>query len=149
MRISITVDGELVRQGLEDIQAEIPKIGRRRLRTIANRVVRIEQAYPPERPNQTYVRTGNFFSHWEIKEITEGKKSIGYMIENRARNKRGREYGRFVVGDAYGASQAWMHRGRWSLLRDVIDEQVKKLPPQIADDIVMVARREGFEAKRT
>lgn len=148
MRLEIGVNGEVVRQGLEDLQAEIPKIGRRRLRTVMNRIVRIMQAYPPERPGQTYQRTGTFFRSWKIEEITD-KKYGGYNIENtaRSRNRKRTRYGIYVVGSAYGTRQAWMHRGRWLVFRDVVDEEVKKLPQPIAEDIVMVARRKGFEAK--
>jgi len=151
MKISITVEGaEIVRKGLEDLHAEIPKIGRQQIRTVMNRIVREMQAYPRKRPRQTYVRTGNLFSHWQIKELKE-KGQNGYSIDNRARSPKGRrrEYARFVVGSATGKGQAWMHRGRWQLLRDVVDEEVKKLPKAITERIVMVARGKGFEAKVT
>jgi hypothetical protein len=137
-RLSVTVRGDLVRQGLEDFSAELPRIGKRRIRTIMNRIVRREQAYPAERPGQTYVRTGRLFSHWEIKGI-----DAGYMIENRAAF-RGREYAGYVVGDAYGTGQAWMHKGRWETLRDVSEDELKALSEEIEDEIVMVARRVGL-----
>lgn len=141
MRLSVRFRGEVVRQGLENLSVEIPRIGRRRLRTIMNRVVRRMQAYPAERPGQLYRRTGNFFSHWKIEEIT-----TGYAIENTA-HRKGNYYGQYVVGDAYGTGQAWMHAGRWELLRDVTEEELDALPEQIEDDVVLVARREGFSAR--
>jgi hypothetical protein len=52
MRLAIKVRGEMVRQGLENIQDETPKVGRRRMRTIMNRVVRKMQEYPLPRPGQ-------------------------------------------------------------------------------------------------
>lgn len=137
-KITIRVDGEMVRQGLEDLSAELPRIGRRRLRTFANRVVRKMQDYPPERPGQRYQRTGNLFYHWKIEETANG-----YAIENTA-TRKGRAYPQYVVGDAYGTSQAWMHTGRWSKLRDVVDQEAQTLPPEIEDDIVLVARRDGL-----
>lgn len=140
MRLTIKVKGELVRQGLENIEAEVPGIGRQRMRTITNRIVRRMQEYPHERPGQRYVRTGNFFSHWKIDQIEK----IGYRIENTA-VRDGNRYGHWVVGDAYGTSQAWMHKGRWPLFRDVTEEELDKLPPQILSDIMIVARREQFE----
>ena len=158
MRLSITVDGELVRKGLQDLEAEIPKIGRQQIRTVVNRIVRRMQVYPPEPAHRTRVsqhatlgtiftktgRTGRLFRSWAVLEI----KGKGYAVENRAA-KRGKEYARYVVGDAYGTGQAWMHKGRWMIYRDVVDEEVEKLPKPIAEQIVMVARRKGFEAKET
>jgi len=136
MRLTVRAKGfEMVRQGLEDLGAEVPKIGRRRMRTVMNRVVRRMQEYPSERPGQKYTRTGLFFRRWMIKEIAR----VGYRIENT------RPAGQYVVGDAYGTTQAWMHKGRWPLFRDVTDEELKELPKEFLDEIMIVARREGFD----
>ncbi len=138
MRLSIKVNGELVRQGLQDLANEIPKIGRRNIRTVMNRIVRKAQAYPAELPGQVYRRTGRLFYSWKIEEVQSG-----YAISNTAAF-RGRAYAQWVVGDAYGTRQAGIHQGRWSLFRDVVDEEVAKLPPEIEDEIQMVARRGGI-----
>ncbi len=136
--LTIQVDGELVRQGLENVAAEIPKIGRRRIRTVANRVVRRMEEYPDERPGQVYRRTGTLFYSWKIEEVENG-----YRISNTAAFQ-GRPYPIYVVGDAYGTRQAWMHKGRWPLYRNVVEEETDKLPPEILEDIHLVARREGL-----
>lgn len=154
-KLSIRVEGELVRQGLQDLSAEIPQIGRRGIRTVMNRIVRRMQEYPPEPAGQSkrvshtifgyiikavgYKRTGTLGRSWKIEEIDNG-----YQIENTARSKRGHRYSRYVVGDAYGTGQAWMHQGRWQVFRDVVDEEVEKLPPEIEQEIVMVARRNNL-----
>lgn len=141
MRLTIKVKGGiLVRQGLENIHLETPQVGRRRIRTITNRIVRRMQEYPEERQGQTYRRTGNFFRHWRIDQLEK----LGYMIQNTA-TRKGRLYGQYVVGDAYGTSQAWMHKGRWPSFRDVTEEELEALPKEILDDILLVARREEFE----
>jgi hypothetical protein len=134
-QLTIKVNGELVRMGLQDLSAELPKIGRRQIRTVMNRIVRRQQAYPGERPGQTYKRTGKLFYSWKIEEVENG-----YRISNTAARK-GRSYAQYVVGDAYGTSQAWMHKGRWELTRDVVDQEIEKLPQDIEDEIIMVARR--------
>jgi len=134
MRLSIRVRGELVRQGLENLQAEIPAVGRRRIRTIANRIVRRMQYYPSERPGQTYQRTGGMMK-WRIEELT----NRGYQLRVIP------DYAPFVIGDAYGTSQAWMHKGRWPVFRDVSEEELQALPKEILDEIVMVARRQEFK----
>lgn len=141
MRLSVQFDGEIVRKGLEALGDAVPKIGRQRIRTIMNRIVRRMQAYPPERPGQKYKRTGRLFYSWKIEEIGQG-----YRVENTAK-RRGRGYAGYVVGNAYGTGQAWMHKGRWLLVRDVTEEELKVLPKELEGDIVMVARRGGLEAK--
>lgn len=103
-----------------------------------NRVVRQMQTYPPERPGQQYVRTGRLFYSWKVEEIPNG-----YALENRA-SRRGREYAGYVIGDAYGGGQAWMHVGRWETLRDVTKEQLRALPDEVEGDVIMVARRGGL-----
>lgn len=137
-QITIKVNGDLVRKGLQNLSAEIPQIGRQQIRTMMNQVVRRMQEYPAERPGQKYKRTGTLFSHWKIEEISKG-----YQLSNTA-SRKGRAYAQYVVGDAYGTSQAWMHKGRWNVTRDVLDQEVEKLPDVIEKEIVMVARREGL-----
>lgn len=153
MQISINLRrGELVRQGMQDLNSEVPKIGRRGIRTVMDRIKRRMQAYPPERPGQSrkishpilgtaFVaikgRTGRLGRSWVIERVGD----TGYMIKNDARNKYGRRYGKWVVGDAYGTSQAWMHQGRWQVFRDVTEEELAKLPHDVEQEITMVARR--------
>lgn len=135
MRLSIRVRGELVRQGLEDLSKETPDIGRRRMRGVSTRILEKARKYPPKRPGQRYRRTYNLRNNWKAEAIKGNK---GYTISNRMR------YAHYVVGDAYGTGQAWMHKGRWPLFRDITEQELKELPEAIQDEIVMVARREGF-----
>ena len=138
MQLTIKVNGELVRKGLQDLTAEIPKVGRQQIRTVMNRIVRRMQEYPSERLGQRYRRTGRLFASWKIEEVKSG-----YTVANTAARK-GRAYGQYVVGDAYGTSQAWMHKGRWLVMRDVVEQEVEKLPQEIENEIYMVARRVGL-----
>ena len=136
MQLTIKSNVGLVRQGLQDLSAEIPKIGRRRIYDAMNRITREMEGYPGERPNQRYVRTGNLGASWRVDRLDDG-----YRISNFARGPKGRLYTRYVVGDAYGLGQAWMHRGRWQLFRDVADAEIEKLPAEVVKEIDMVARR--------
>jgi hypothetical protein len=153
MQLTIKVKGEIVRQGLQDLSAEIPKIGRRGIRDMMNRVVRKMQAYPPENKNtvvkygwnsilgRTYMtnkrsRTGTYFRSWKIEEVTNG-----YKVENTAA-RNGHAYAVYVGGDAYGNRQRLYHAETgWLLTRDVVEDEVSKLPKEIEDEITMVARR--------
>lgn len=153
-RITVKTNANIVRQGLEDLAGDIPQVGRRRLRTTMERVKRRMQEYPGERAGQSarsshpvlgtiiravrYRRTGNYGRGWVIEGADDG-----YAIKNNV-SRKGRSYAKYVGGDAYGNSQAWMHKGRWPLLRDVVEDEVKKLPDVISKDIQLAARRRGL-----
>lgn len=136
MQLSITSNVGLVAQGMQDLSSQPIKIGRRKIFDAMNRITRTMEGYPPERPGQTYVRTGNLGFSWDVKRLDSG-----YQITNDAKNKYGDYYAQYVVGNAYGLNQAWMHEGRWQLFRDVVEAEIANLPQAIADEIDMVARR--------
>ena len=132
-QLSIAVKDELVRKGLQDLGAEIPKIGRLQIYQTEQAIVRRLKVEPPERPGQTYIRTHTLIGGWTITPNANG-----YTLSNST------PYTKWVHGNAYGLEQAWMHQGRWQLLRDVQDEEVAKLPPEIEKEISAVARRLGL-----
>ncbi len=127
---------KIVRKGLQDLAAEVPKIGRQQVRNTLERIKRVMGIYPPERPGQDYVRTFKLRRGWKI----ESAGPSGYKISNRARF-RGRSYVKYVVGTAAGTMQAWMHKGRWPLFRNVVDAEGAKLPFEIARHITIKARK--------
>ena len=137
--LSITVQGaNIVRQGLQDLSKEIPDIGRLQIYRTAQAIVKRMKVYPPERFGQKYIRTYRLRGAWSI-----AKRSNGYTIRNTT------PYTKYVVGNAYGLEQAWMHVStdqgkRWQVFRDVNDEEVAKLPAEIEKEIVQVARRVGL-----
>lgn len=135
LSMSVSPPAELVRKGLEDLGAEIPKIGRLQIYQANQAVVRRMKEYPPERPGQTYVRTYTLGGGWMI---TPNSSGTGYSVSNNT------PYTKYVVGNAYGLEQAWMHAGRWQLLRDVAEDEVSKLPEPIINEIKMAARRVGL-----
>jgi hypothetical protein len=157
MQLTINVHGQLVQKSLQDLGAAVPKIGRQQIRTTLERVKRRVQAYPAEPAGQSvtqphsvlgktykrakgrYQRTGLLGSRWAI----EPNREVGYVISNTAA-RRGKAYGHYVVGRGDGTGQAWMHQGRWQRLRDVVDEEVTRLPAEIEAKITMTARKEGL-----
>lgn len=133
--LTLRVDGaQLVRTGLQNLSAEIPRIGREQIWLAMGRIKTRMQTYPPERPNQRYIRTYTLQAGWTI----EASGSIGYRIRNQV------GYTEYVVGSAYGTGQAPVHVGRWQILRDVVEEEVSSLPNDIDEHITMVARRSGL-----
>ncbi len=69
--------------------------------------------YAPAPAGSTYQRTGELGNSWGIREAGPGQVSF----ENAA------GYAQLVVGD----DQAWMHRGRWWMARERIEENLLQL----------------------
>ena len=136
LTIRVGPGAKIVRQGLQDLAVAVPKIGRRQVRNTLERIKKIMKVYPPERSGQLYARTFKLKRGWKIQ--TAGP--TGYTISNRARF-RGRSYVKYVVGSATGTGQAWMHKGRWPLFRNVVDAEGAKLPFEIAKHIRIKARQ--------
>lgn len=133
-QLSIDVRGaDIVRRGLQDLSAEIPKIGREQIYRTGQAIIRRMKEYPAPPPQSLYIRTGTLGGGWTLTSNTNG-----YTIRNNT------PYTKYVVGNAYGLEQAFMHVGRWQVFRDVQEEEVAKLPPEIEKEITMVARRVGL-----
>ena len=124
LRFELTVRGQsAVANELRTAAAKAPKATQEATYQWAQRVRAALKArpYPSKRQGQTYVRTGRLASSWAVER--QGK---GVVITNRASGRSG-PYSRFVVGDGKGAGQAWMHRGRWWLGRNVLMESAPEL----------------------
>jgi hypothetical protein len=169
VRLQISLrNGELVKKDLEDLtNVDAPKVsaGRMfgRLESARIKLIRAPGGvspvpfYEPNGPNPwvsdkqrrfvmmmirrgdiklPYRRTGGYARGWRVV-----KTQNGYALVNASSKAK------WVSGTAYGTDQARIHQGRWPLLRDVVEESVAQLPKEIADDIVMVARRKGYQAQ--
>ena len=129
-----TTGVKVVRSGLEDLTSEVVKIGRKGLWDFMRRLWRKMRIYPSKRAGQKYVRTLALMRHWKISKVS----NTAYRIANTT------PYTKWVVGSAYGTMQAWMHEGRWTTLRDTVDEEMMSLPKEVAAHLKMVARRNGL-----
>lgn len=72
--------------------------------------------YPAARPGQRYKRTGRLGRGWR-----SGVRGRAVYIENVT------PYAGYVVGDGKGKRQAWMHRGRWYVMRAEVERQRPQL----------------------
>jgi len=127
----------LVRKGLESLRSDIPKIAKSRMFKHMENIVRKMKNYPPKPAGSKYVRTFRLRASWKINQ-----KENGYTITADP-VQRGRRYGKYVVGDAYGDQQAGQN-SHWQLFRNVVDEEVERMPKSIQDDIGVAAKRRGF-----
>lgn len=69
--------------------------------------------YPPEVPNQRYLRKYKFRDSWKRRDAKRTGSEIEVDLDNPT------SYGPYLVGD----DQAPAHRGRWWKLRTVAEEQ--------------------------
>jgi len=93
---------------LDDLIGELAEPTREVLQLLKERM----QEYPPERPNQRYVRTNDLKNGWDEYVILAGDR-LGLLRNNVP-------YGHLVQSEK---EQAWMHVGRWPTDQQVVDEK--------------------------
>lgn len=102
----------------------------------ATKIVMAEaQVYPPRRPNQKYIRTGNLRRSWNNRKIritATGVEGLVYSSEAKA------PYNAYVQHPRY---QAWMHRGRWQTTDDVARKNHKQIAKAFEDQIKRVTNK--------
>ena len=124
---------KVVRKGLENFRADIPKIARQRfwdaMKWIKKKLS-YTQTSPPRRPAQTYIRTFTLMRGYKIGKT----KALNYFFRSTA------PYTVHVLGGADGTGQAWMHEGRWPTMRGVVDWVIERLPVTMARGIRLAAK---------
>lgn len=154
-QISIKTNLPQVKKNLENLAADIPEIGRGRIYGYTQRVLkRLKKpgrkiTYPvnwdSEKQRIAFFASNGFGSG--IPYSRKGAYQKGWntvKIENGYRIQNSTEGAKYIGGDAYGRRQSKIHKGRWLLLRDVVEQEAEKLPKEIRDSIITVARRKGF-----
>ena len=144
VQITTRVQGaKIVRQGFEGIAKDTPKIGRLRIFRTLQSVIRAMKVYPSPRIGSSYVRTFRLRRAWQLKRVDD----TGYRISNNARYK-GKRYGKYVVGDSEGQDQAWMHVGRWNVMRKILDQAMDLMWDDFNKDMKGLIRLKGFNRAR-
>ena len=156
-QITIKTQGaEIVRQGLQDLGAEVPKIGRlgiyRGMQSIVRRMKtpgspptypinwdsekqkRFVLAMLRSRDDLPYTRNGRYIAEWGIVKSGE----IGYMIHNEAPQAV------YIGGNYEGMRQSRIHEGRWPVFHDEVEAELEKMPTEIESHITYYARSKGF-----
>lgn len=161
MAVTLSVqikNATLVRKGLQDLDADIPRIGAETIFAAMQKAQRIMQTpgkkigYPVNWDSQKqrrayfatngfgagipYRRTGAYEKSWYIRRNPRGqRKDVGYsLISNSPAAK-------WVGGSADGTGQSWIHFDRWSLVREAVERAFSKLPQEIESHIQMTIRR--------
>lgn len=89
-----------------------------------------KKRYPRKRPGQRYKRTFTLKRSWQHRRI----KRLVHAIINDARQK-GKTYPVWVVGDALGRRQAWMHKDRWWTGRGEVENELPALVSGLKTDV--------------
>ena len=135
MQITVKVINQQVRVSLRNVARAIPKSGIRVLMRLMKNAVEIITSYPPKPPESRYVRTGAYGRSFELTRVG----AVGVRLTS------GLDYTVYVGGNAVGAGQAWMHEGRWMLIKEAIDERVTfQLAAEAEADLSTIIRQEGM-----
>lgn len=129
--VTIEVENaEIVRQGLEDFAAEMPKIGRLQLYRASQRIYKRLGIYPAQYPGQIYKRTGELRRSRLIEKTDKG-----YLVSVAPLDKRGRAYASLVLGYPQGGGQAAYHQGRWVPIALILEEELAELPQEVVQEL--------------
>lgn len=156
VQLTVKVDksAELVRKGLQDLRAEVPKIGKATIYSrldIAKRELNKPAkkiTYPVNWDTQeqkiAYFNSGGFGKG--IPYVPTGK-SRGWALEAKTRgwkliNKFAAAV--YLFGSNLGERQSSIHKGRRPVFRDVVEKHVSKLPKTIQDNITVYIKRKGL-----
>jgi hypothetical protein len=154
--LEVAFDAEVVRQGLQDLAADIPKIGRLGIYRTAQRIIkRMKQpgaaiGYPvnwdSDRQRIAFFasdgfgsgvpagRSGTYQESWHATQLDNG-----YSIENDSPEAL------YIGGDELGQGQSSIHQGRWPLLFNVMEQEIGYLDDDVQTELRIVAADDGIE----
>lgn len=155
LSVKLAPDAKLVRKGLEDLGAEIPKIARKDIYDMMLRVRKVMRTpgkrprYPiqwdsdkqrryvlamlREQDNLPYRRTDALPNAWDIVRTP-----TGYRMENPL------SAAVYVYGNFAGERQSSIHEGRHPVAQEIMDAEIDGLPPTIEEHITRYGRVKGF-----
>jgi len=113
---------DLLMKKFRELAVSNPEIGDEPLNKFSQEmtVTLGREPYPPELPNQKYIRTYQFKNSWFYKKADIAR----YKIINDARNPKS---GEFYAGWVAGTKQAPIHIGRWWQAVKVVKRHIKTL----------------------
>lgn len=156
VQLSIKTQGaELVRQGLQDLEREIPLIGRRGIYDLmldVRAVMRTPGSTPTypikwdsdkqrryvlamlrEADNLPYRRTNALPRAWDIQKLPNG-----YRLFNPE------QAAVYIYGNYEGQRQSRIHEGRHPIAQETIEIGLQRLPQEIESKISYYAREKGL-----
>lgn len=137
-------NAKLVKQGLQNFAAGVPKIGRQTMFKLAQRIS-AHYAYTRTNPpvHGKYVRT---FAMKKSRKIL--KEQFGYVFVMDPEHPKKGKYASYVVGDMRENSQSIIQKGWWVPLRQVVLAETAKLPAEIRQQLGELIAEETSKANR-
>jgi hypothetical protein len=152
----VSDEGQMVRRGLEDLGADIPKIGRLGVyRTVQRIIKRMRQpgagiVYPvhwdSDKQRKAFfasegfgggvpsTRSGEYQASFDFASLPNG-----YMVFNDSPGAG------FIGGDYNGQGQSMIHVDRWPLFGKVVAEEAEQLPEDVLAELRLSAASHDFE----
>ncbi len=153
--VHVKADTRLVRKGLQDLGAEIPKVGklqiyqvmRRSKARLTKKGKRVTYPVPWDNIRQKikvilmlkaannlpYRRKGDYQRGFKIIQIRDG-----YDLINENPNAE------YIGGNARGKRQSRIFKGRYPIVREVVEEEAAKLPGAVVQHIKLVTKQKGL-----
>lgn len=137
-QITVRLD-ENVTIGLTKLGAAIPRITRRQIERFAEKSRKAISGYyaggnsyrVPLPQSGRNVRTGRYGS-----SVTYAFPDFSRAVfQNAAYSPGGFNYGPLLTGDSDGSGQAWWARGRWPIMRQIVDDNVTPFVAEYDADI--------------
>lgn len=160
MPIQMTIKSrgaDIVRQGLEDLTTEVPKIGRKRIYEKLREAKSIlatpapRPTYPinwdSERQKRAFFATGGFGKGIPYTRRGTGGMAASWKLEREGEGWKlynDQSAAVYVFGNYEGARQSNIHAGRHPLMQPTIEAKIQELPPDIEEHIGYYARQKGF-----
>src|SRR3990167_2003442 len=96
------------------------------------------RTYPPELPDQRYIRTGKRYRATRVQYL--GGQSYRLISDP---SYKGRSADPYVLGDAYGQGQARIHQGRWALIKDVVEKSIERILARVREEFNRILTESG------
>lgn len=140
--IRMVSNAVLVRKGIENFGASMPKVGKLSLYELSQRIYRRLGIEGKKLPGQRYVRTGTSLSARSIEKLADG-----YRVIWDPTDPRGKPYGVYLRGTPFqGGTQTRIHSGRWVEYFVITNEEVKRMPPDTIARLRKLAVKEAGKA---
>lgn len=138
--ISIEVrGGDFAQRGFGELEREIPAAHRKQMHRSAYLIGAHFRVYPSKPSTSTYIRTGDLRDSVEIVDMSNGS-----TVKIDPVSPRGVHYGTYVIGNPWGVGQAWMHKGRWPLLKAVADKVTRTMAQEMESAAREKVRQAGM-----
>lgn len=124
-------------QKLRRVKGEIPLEVQQELKAAGQTVYFQLREYPPPRPGQQYVRTYTYRN--SISTEIETADDVVFLNV-----KQGAPYSKYIRGGQGREYGAWMHRGRWVQLKDIVANFTGEVERRLKEAVQRVIDRAGL-----